>query len=146
MITDIYGANGTGKTQLLLQICINSIKGGGEILYLDTTGNFRPERVLEMDDHATPDLLDKITVLRITNTSEQINSIEIMKQQNFSLVVIDNITDLFSYEYQNDELANKKNMLFMKFMHQLSLLAIPPGQAQPTTNARGRFGSLCSAG
>ena len=83
-ITDIYGANGTGKTQLLLQICINSIKDGGAILYLDTTGNFRPERVLEMDDHATPDLLDKITVLRITNTSEQINSIDIMKKQNFA--------------------------------------------------------------
>mgnify|MGYP001285061561 CR=1 FL=1 len=133
-ITDIYGANGTGKTQLLLQICINSIKDGGAILYLDTTGNFRPERVLEMDDHATPDLLDKITVLRITNTSEQINSIDIMKKQNFSLVVIDNITDLFSYEYQNDELVNKKNMLFMTFMHQLSLLAISQNIPVVVTN------------
>jgi len=48
VITDIYGANGTGKTQLLLQICINSIKNGGSVLYLDTTGGFRPERILGM--------------------------------------------------------------------------------------------------
>jgi len=38
--------------------------------------------------------------------------------------VIDNITDLFSYEYQNDESIFKKNSLFMKYMHELSKFAI----------------------
>jgi DNA repair protein RAD51 len=126
VITDIYGASGTGKTQLLLQICINSIKYGGSILYLDTTGGFRPERILGMqkNQNLDYDLLDKITVLRVTNTSEQINSIEIMNKQNFSLIAIDNITDLFSYEYQNEDLIFQKNALFMQFMHQLSLVSI----------------------
>lgn len=126
IITDIYGANGTGKTQLLLQICLNSIKNGGKVLYLDTTGGFRPERILEMQTHQNLEynLLENITVLRITNTSEQINSIKIMTDQNFSLIVIDNITDLFSYEYQNEDSTFQKNTSFMKFMHQLSLISI----------------------
>ncbi len=126
VITDIYGANGTGKTQLLLQICMNSIRHGGNVLYLDTTGGFRPERILEMqkNQNLDYDLLEKITVLRITNTSEQINSIKIMTEQNFSLIAIDNITDLFSYEYQNEDLTFQKNDLFMKFMRQLSLVSI----------------------
>ena len=126
VITDIYGANGTGKTQLLLQICINSIKNGGNVLYVDTTGGFRPERILEMQTHQNIEynLLEKITVLRVTNTSEQINSIAIMNEQNFSLIVIDNITDLFSYEYQNEDSIFQKNSLFMKFMRQLSLVSI----------------------
>ena len=123
VITDIYGANGTGKTQLLLQICTNSIKNGGEVLYLDTTGNFRPERILGMND-LKHDLLDKIKVLRITNTSEQIKGIDVMNSQNFSLIVIDNVTDVFSYEYQNKDQTLQKNMLFKKFMRQLSLIAI----------------------
>jgi len=103
VIVDIFGGNGTGKTQLLLQLSINSIKNGGNVLYLDTTGGFRPERILEIQKKFNIDfnLLDKITVSRITNTFEQINSIKNFQENNFSLIVIDNVTDLFSYEYKN---------------------------------------------
>ncbi|HSA97542.1 MAG TPA: ATPase domain-containing protein, partial [Candidatus Nitrosotenuis sp.] len=40
IITDIFGASGTGKTQLVLQIAVNCLSQGGTILYQDTTGNF----------------------------------------------------------------------------------------------------------
>jgi len=126
VIVDIFGGGGTGKTLLLFQLLINSIKNGGNILYLDTSGGFRPERILEIqkESEIEIDLLEKITVSRITNTSEQIKSIKNIEKNNFSLIVIDNITDLFSYEYQNDESIFKKNSLFMKYMHELSKFAI----------------------
>ena len=126
VIVDIFGGNGTGKTQLLLQLSINSIKNGGNVLYLDTTGGFRPERILEIQKKFNIDfnLLDKITVSRITNTFEQINSIKNFQENNFSLIVIDNVTDLFSYEYKNNESIFEKNSLFMKYMHELSFYAI----------------------
>jgi len=126
VITDIYGASGTGKTQLLFQICINAIKNGGNVLYQDTTGSFRPERILEIQkqQNLTYDILDKITVSRITNTSEQIKSIDIMNASNFSLIIIDNITDLFSYEYTKDDTIFEKNSIFVKYIHNLSLVAI----------------------
>lgn len=126
VIVDIFGGNGTGKTLLLLQLSINAIKNGGNVLYLDTTGGFRPERILEIQKESKilSNLLEKITVSRITNTSEQINTIQNLEKNIFSLIVIDNITDLFSYEYQKDESTLKKNSLFMKYMHDLSKLAI----------------------
>ena len=126
VIVDIFGGGGTGKTLLLLQILLNSIKNGGHLLYLDTSGGFRPERILEIhqDLEIKLDLLEKITVSRITNTSEQIKSLQNIVENNFSLIVIDNITDLFSYEYQNDESIFEKNSLFMKYMHELSKFAI----------------------
>ena len=126
IIVDIFGGNGTGKTQLLLQLSINSIKKGGNVLYLDTTGGFRPERILEIQKKFNIDfnLLDKITVSRITNTFEQINSIKNFQKNNFSLIVIDNVTDLFSYEYKNNESIFEKNSLFMKYMRELSFYAI----------------------
>lgn len=125
-IIDISGASGTGKTQFLLQISINSIKKGGTVLYLDTTGGFRPERIIEMQRHHNLDfnVLDRITVSRITNTSEQIQSLQKIEHSDFSLVVIDNVTDLFSYEYDEEESIFQKNSLFMKFMHDLSFIAI----------------------
>jgi DNA repair protein RAD51 len=126
VIVDIFGENGTGKTLLLLQFLINSIKNGGNVLYLDTTGGFRPERILEIQKESQIEinLLEKITVSRITNTSEQIKSISDLEASNFSLIVIDNITDLFSYEYQKVESAFEKNSLFMKYMHKISNFAI----------------------
>jgi len=126
VIVDIFGENGTGKTLLLLQLSINSIKNGGNVLYLDTTGGFRPERILEIQKESKilSNLLEKITVSRITNTSEQIKTIQNLEKNIFSLIVIDNITDLFSYEYQKDESTFKKNSLFMKYMRNLSKLAI----------------------
>ena len=126
VIVDIFGGNGTGKTQLLLQLSINSIKNGGKVLFLDTTGGFRPERILEIqkNSNSNVDLLNNIIVSRITNTSEQINSIKNFKENNFSLIIIDNITDLFSYEYKNNQSVFKKNSLFMKYMRELSLYAV----------------------
>ena len=126
VIVDIFGGNGTGKTQLLLQLSINSIKNGGKVLFLDTTGGFRPERILEIQkkSNSNLNLLNNILVSRITNTSEQINSIKNFKENNFSLIIIDNITDLFSYEYKNSKSIFKKNSLFMKYMRELSLYAV----------------------
>ncbi|KFM19259.1 DNA repair protein [Marine Group I thaumarchaeote SCGC AAA799-P11] len=125
IIVDIFGKNGTGKTQLLLQLAINSIKNGGNVLYFDTTGGFRPERILDIQktSESQLDFLNHITVSRLTNTSEQINSIKNI-DNNFSLIVIDNVTDLFSYEYQKDESVFEKNSLFIKYMHDLANFAI----------------------
>ena len=126
VIIDIFGGNGSGKTQLLLQLSINSIKNGGHVLYLDTTGGFRPERILQIQKQSKIqfDFLQQITVSRLTNTSEQIKSIDDIRNSDFSLIVIDNVTDLFSFEYKKNESTFKKNSLFMKYMHELSKLAI----------------------
>ncbi len=126
VIVDIFGGGGTGKTLLLFQLLINSIKNGGNILYVDTSGGFRPERILEIqkESNIEIDLLEKITVSRITNTSDQIKSIKNIEENDFTLIVIDNITDLFSYEYQNEKSIFEKNSLFMKYMHELSKFAI----------------------
>ena len=105
VIIDIFGGNGTGKTQLALQLSINSIKNGGNVLFLDTTGGFRPERILEIQKKSNLDinLLDKITVSRITNTSEQINLLSTLTENNFSLIVIDNVTCLLYTSDAADE-------------------------------------------
>ncbi len=126
IIIDIFGENGTGKTQLLFQLSINSVKNGGNVLYLDTTGGFRPERILEIQRESDTSIgfLEKIMVSRITNTSEQIRSLEDLEKNDYSLIVIDNVTDLFSYEYRHNDSISKKNSLFMKYMNKLSKIAI----------------------
>ena len=126
LITDIYGQTATGKTQLAFQICLNALKSGKEILFQDTTGGFRPERILEMmkAQQMDPALLDKIKVGRITNTSQQIKYLLKISIKNFSLIIIDSVTDLFSFEYSKKEHSFEKHLSFMKYMQNLASIAI----------------------
>ncbi len=126
IITDIFGAKGTGKTQLTMQISINSLLDGNHVLFQDTTGQFRPERMLDLIKirNLETNLLDRVKVGRITNSSEQIKFLSKIKDQDFSLVVIDNVTDLFSFEYGKEEQNLEKNVTFMQYMHELSLNSI----------------------
>ena len=126
LITDISGQNSTGKTQLAFQICINALKNGKEILFQDTTGEFRPERLVEMLKirKLNPALLDKIKVGRITNSVEQLGYLSKIATNNFSLIVIDNATDLFSFEYAKKEQSFEKHLAFMKYMQNLASIAI----------------------
>ena len=126
LITSISGQSATGKTQLAFQICLNALNNGMEILFHDTTGEFRPERLVEMMQFQkiNPSLLDKIKVNRITNTVEQLQSLSGAALENYSLLIIDNVTDLFSFEYSKKEQSFEKHVSFMKYMRNLSSIAI----------------------
>ena len=126
LITSISGQSATGKTQLAFQICLNALDNGKEILFHDTTGEFRPESLVEMMQFQkiNPSLLDKIKVNRITNTVEQLQSLSGAALENYSLLIIDNVTDLFSFEYSKKEQFFEKNVSFMKYMHNLSSIAV----------------------
>ena len=154
VLVDVFGANGTGKTQLLLQLCINCVRDGNRVLYVDTTGAFRPERIVELQKKHVPsldppdrcrdnadcrsrtknehvpslDLLDGIVVSRVTNTYEQMSLLNTLRDAGddraYSLILIDNVTDLFSYEYQRRENVFEKNSTFMRYLSELSAFAI----------------------
>ena len=126
LINSISGQSATGKTQLAFQICLSALDNGKQILFHDTTGEFRPERLIEMmqSKKINPSLLDKIKVNRVTNTMEQLQSISDTRLENYSLLIIDNVTDLFSFEYSKKEQSFEKAISFMKYMHNLSAIAI----------------------
>ena len=86
LVTSISGQSATGKTQLIFQICLNALHSEKDILFQDTTGEFRPERLVEMMQlkKINPSLLDKIKVKRVTDTAQQIQYLS-NKKTNFKL-------------------------------------------------------------
>jgi len=126
LVTSISGQSATGKTQLVFQICLNALHNGKDILFQDTTGGFRPERLVEMMQlqKINPSLLDKIKVSRITNTAQQIQCFSKIPLKSYSLIIVDSVTDLFSFEYSKKEQSLEKHISFMKYMQNLSSIAI----------------------
>jgi RecA/RadA recombinase len=126
-ITDIFGFRGTGKTHMVLQVSLDLLKNGKNVLFVDTTSEFRPERLLEIVKNRSLDdsLLNKLQIARVTNTKEQIELIKkIKKIDDISLLIVDNVADLFSFEYSKIEQFNLQQQKFMNYMHDLSELAI----------------------
>ena len=127
IITDIFGLNGTGKTQLSLQISLEPLKQNNDVLFIDTTGEFRPERMFEIVKNRNLDVtfLENLKIIRVTNTAEQIKSLEKINDfEKLSLLIIDNVADLFSFEYSKKEQFMLKYSSFMKYMHHLSTIAL----------------------
>jgi len=126
LVTSISGQSATGKTQLAFQICLSALDNDKEILFYDTTGEFRPERLVEMMQYQkiNPSLLNKIKINRVTNTVEQLQSLSKTTFENYSLLIVDSVTDLFSFEYSKKEQFFERNISFMKYMHNLSSIAI----------------------
>ena len=124
-IIDIFGPGGSGKTQLAMQISLSSLQDGF-VLYQDTTGGFRPERMMQLIKlkNLQSSLLDKMIIARITNTREQFEYLKKISEIKPKLVVIENITDLFTFEYSRETNSLEKHVRFMEYMHLLSMISI----------------------
>eukprot|EP00981_Chlorochromonas_danica_P015130 scaffold10649_cov214-Ochromonas_danica.AAC.4 len=92
-ITELFGEFRTGKTQLAHTLCVTSqlsfdMNGGqGKVIYLDTEGNFRPERIESIADRFGLDAeqtLDNIIICRVFSHEEQMGQSALLSQVEFS--------------------------------------------------------------
>ena len=136
IITEISGLRGTGKTQLALQFAIEPLSNNKKILFIDTTVEFRPERFLQMiqSRNLSPSLLENLHVSRVNDTQKQIEVLKSFEKDSFSLLIIDNVTDLFSFEYSKKEHLIEKNLNFGNYMINLSKLALSKNMPIIITN------------
>ena len=146
-VTEVYGEFGSGKTQLCHTLCVSVQKpkeeGGldGNVLYIDTEGTFRPERIVSIAQAHNMDptkVLDRIIVARAYNSSHQVLILEeagkIIQEENIKLVVSDSTTGLFRIEYLGrGTLANRQQKLG-RYIRLLSRIAEAYNCAAVATN------------
>jgi RecA/RadA recombinase len=128
MITDVYGESGSGKTQLCFTLCANCVKEGGRVLFVDTAGTFRPERVAEIS--GSKNVLDKIALVRALTVGDQVSAIQKIPDTGNGLVVVDSLTSLFSAEYSGPS----RHLAVMKHLRALGMSAINSDSAVVVTN------------
>ncbi len=128
MITDIYGESGSGKSQLCFGLAVNCAKNADQVIFVDTLGTFRPERVLEIG--GSHGLLEQITYLRALGTADQINVIQRIADIDPRLVIIDTVTALFSVEFSGPS----RHLAVMKHLHDLAISALSSKCAVVVTN------------
>ncbi|MHA2251710.1 MAG: DNA repair and recombination protein RadA, partial [Candidatus Kariarchaeaceae archaeon] len=135
-ITEFYGAFTTGKTQLCIQLAVNAASpkelGGldGEVIYIDTEGSFRPERVMQIcrGKNINPQsVLDRIFVGRAHNTDIQMqltnHVIQLAKEKDIKLLVVDSLTSTFRAEYIGKGALLERQQKLNQHVRQLSRIA-----------------------
>jgi RecA/RadA recombinase len=111
--------------------CAREIFPGETIIFIDTTGNFRPERIKEIASHKGGiDVLKKISYLRVFNSYDQFNAINRIPQMNAKMIIVDNISSLISNEFTGIQM----HLFLMRHMHALCLTAISLDCAVVLTN------------
>ena len=133
IITNIFGESGSGKSQFCFSICANLLKKNedSKIIFIDTSGNFRPERILDITNkHNLNKILHNIHYIRPYSIKEQFDAIKKIYEIQPKLVIIDTITSLMAIESKNIS----RHLILMKFIHQLAHIAINNNCAIVTTN------------
>jgi RecA/RadA recombinase len=133
IITNIFGESGSGKSQFCFSICANLLKqnDNSKIIFIDTSGNFRPERILDITNkHNLNKKLHNIHYIRPYSIKGQFDALKKIYEIQPKLVIIDTITSLIAIESKNIS----RHLILMKFIHQLAHIAINNNCAIVTTN------------
>ncbi|MFX0092356.1 MAG: DNA repair and recombination protein RadA [Candidatus Hodarchaeota archaeon] len=116
-LTELYGEYRTGKTQICLQLAVSSqlpASEGGlkeededvKVIYIDTEGTFRPERVLSICERFgvdSNDILKNIMVGRAFNSDHQMvltdKAARQAQTEKIGLIIVDSLISHFRAEY-----------------------------------------------
>lgn len=136
-MTETFGAYGSGKSQIAHVIAVTTQlpreKGGAnaKVVWIDTEGTFRPERIKQIAEHFGLDymtVLKNIFVARAFNSDHQILLVDkvidiIKKGEPIKVIIVDSITAHFRAEFTGrGQLADRQQRI-NKHLHNLLRLA-----------------------
>jgi DNA repair protein RadA len=131
-ITEFFGEFGSGKTQIVHQMCVNvqlPLEKGGldsHVFYIDTENTFRPDRIKQMAEAYELDcdeILTRIHVARAYNSSHQMLLVdkvnELSKEHPARLLIVDSLTSHFRAEFVGRGALADRQQKLNKHMHDL---------------------------
>jgi len=147
-LTEAYGAFGSGKTQLALQLCVNvqlpqeENGANGKAIFIDTEGTFRPERIKQIalaKGLNAEEALKNIFVARAFNSDHQILLLDKIKEllakgEPIKLIVVDSLTSHFRAEYIGRGTLADRQQKLNRYIHTLLRLAEQYNLAVYVTN------------
>jgi len=158
-VTEFYGQYSSGKTQICHTLSVIAQlpkdKGGleGRVIYIDTEGTFRPERIREIiierglvnlkererksdpkepvNEEDITKFMENIIHMRAFDSSEQMLMVneklpELLNEKDKAktvLIIVDSITNHFRWEYIGRGLLQNKQSLLNKHIHRLERIA-----------------------
>ena len=126
-LTEFSGDSGAGKSQLLFTLVVEFPRKEGRILFVDTGGTFRPERVHQIATlkKGEPDaVLSNVDVLGAKSFEKVVADVTAaLESGRYSALLVDSLSDLF---YGGTEFSKDTARLSL-FCRELSFSALTRG-------------------
>ncbi len=146
-ITEFYGEYSSGKSQICMTLSVmcqrKKEEGGleGGIIYIDTEGTFRPDRVSEIASFRGLDprtVLDGIFYTRIADVESLEGAIEsslkLVEDQKIKLVVVDSLIAPFRAEFLGRESLQERQQRLNRVLYKLKTISEAYDLAVVVTN------------
>jgi DNA repair protein RadA len=151
-LTEFFGSSNSGKSQLAMQAALLAAREGRRVLFIDTEGAFRPERLEEMAKARgwkAEGALERIIYVRSDSSAEQREAILWMGSRpatsGCSLVVVDTLTRNFSLELPGRSNLSSRQGALDVHLSEMARDAYLNGRAYVLTN-RVTFGPVRDVG
>jgi len=136
IVTQIYGAAGTGKTNICIQLAVECVKQGQKVIFIDTEG-LSPVRFKQIAGENAKEIAKNIVIYEPLSFEEQyaaVREVEKIASENIGLVVLDSATSFYRFELEDEETGMKSRRELASQIGFLHALARKYGFAVIITN------------
>jgi DNA repair protein RadB len=115
-ISQLYGEPASGKTNICIQLAINTVRSGKRVIYIDTEG-ISSERFTQIAGNNARELACNIIIFSPTSFEEQFTATketEKLVKENVGLIILDSATALYRVELESkDSMLLKRELANM---------------------------------
>ncbi|WP_255335663.1 DNA repair and recombination protein RadB [Methanosarcina sp. KYL-1] len=136
IVTQVFGAAGTGKTNLCIQLAVECVKQGQKVIFIDTEG-LSPARFKQIAGENAKEIAKNIIIYEPLSFEEQyaaVREVERIAGENIGLVVMDSATAYYRFELEGEETGIKSRRELANQIGFLHALARKYGFAVLITN------------
>jgi len=123
-ITEVYGQEGTGKTQYVLSLTVEALQRGEGVLYMDCEGTFELSRLSEIAKSRGYELkTDKLEVMATQDTHTIRKIVKtlptLIQKFDVKMIVVDGMVGIFRFEFDQGrgELNDRQNHIKYPLRH-----------------------------
>ncbi len=113
IITQLYGESGTGKSNIVLQLAVQSVARGFRVIFIDTEG-FSTERFKQIAGVGAKEVAAKIMIFEPMSLEQQAMSIREVSKiagRDLGLIVLDSATSLYRVLLESEDSRPVRRLL-----------------------------------
>ena len=124
IVTQIYGASGTGKTNICIQLAVSAVRSGKKVVFIDTEG-FSAERFRQIAGDDAKKVAGDIIIYEPASLDQQYSAIlelEKIMSEKIGLIILDSAALFYRLGLSADD-SNEENVaLRRELVNQIGIL------------------------